>query len=110
MAKSIEQLMTNDNLTGSSALGLNGMMNDLSQMYMEQAKHTMLMARNAVSTTSVGDFYSISNEMSNRLIASAPYTIIGCIYIHNGEWAIFSTDDTVALRTCSWQAWLRLVV
>ena len=52
-----------------------------------------LSARNATTSSPLNDFNALSNEMSNRLVASAPYTIIGCVYINDGEWAIFSTDD-----------------
>ena len=50
-------------------------------------------ARNAVTNTTRGDLGDLSNEASNRLCASAPYTIIGGIHIQADEWAIFSTND-----------------
>ena len=51
-------------------------------------------ARNAVNNTTSGDIGEISNEMSNYICSSAPYTIIGTIHLVGDEWAIFSTNDT----------------
>jgi hypothetical protein len=51
-------------------------------------------ARNAVNNTVLGDIGELSNESSNYICSSAPYTIIGAIHIGKDEWAIFSTDDT----------------
>lgn len=93
MAKGIEQLMAENSLYGQNIIGNENILNDINSFYMESSKSTLLMARNAVSLSPVGDMISLSNEMSNHCVAKAPYTIIGCVYIHNGEWAIFSTDD-----------------
>lgn len=51
-------------------------------------------ARNVVTNTIVGDLGDISNEMSNLLITSAPYIIIGGIHVGEDNWVIFSTDNT----------------
>jgi hypothetical protein len=50
-------------------------------------------ARNAVNNTIRGDIGELSNEASNYLCATAPYTIIGSIHVGGDEWAIFSTND-----------------
>jgi hypothetical protein len=50
-------------------------------------------ARNAVNNTIQGDLTELSNESSNYLCATAPYTIIGLIHLEGDEWAVFSTDD-----------------
>lgn len=51
-------------------------------------------ARNAVNNTVVGDVGALSNEASNELCTSAPYTVIGVIHLTADEWAVFSTNDT----------------
>jgi len=51
-------------------------------------------ARNAVNNTTVGDVAELSNEESNYLCATAPYTIIGFIHLEADKWAVFSTDDS----------------
>jgi hypothetical protein len=50
-------------------------------------------ARNAVTNTVVGDIGDLSNESSNYLAASAPYTIIGVIHVAADEWCVFSTNN-----------------
>lgn len=65
---------------------------DVNGMLREQNSWTQ--ARNAVNNTIAGDIGELSNEASNYLCASAPYTIIGSIHIGGDEWAIFSTNDT----------------
>lgn len=51
-------------------------------------------ARNAVNNSTIGDIAELSNEQSNYLCASAPYTIIGFIHLEEDKWAVFSTDDS----------------
>ena len=51
-------------------------------------------ARNAVNNTTVGDIGELSNETSNYLCQSAPYTIIGSIHLDADRWVVFSTDNT----------------
>lgn len=48
-------------------------------------------ARNAINNSSTGDYLMLGNEMSNRLVASAPYPIIGIIYLFDNIWVVFST-------------------
>jgi len=61
---------------------------------MHKAPNQWTQARNAVNNTIKGDVGELSNEASNYLCTTAPYTIIGNIHIAADEWAIFSTDDT----------------
>lgn len=61
---------------------------------MHKAPNQWTQARNAVNNTIKGDVGELSNEASNYLCTTAPYTIIGNIHIGGDEWAIFSTDDT----------------
>ena len=51
-------------------------------------------ARNAVNNTNEGELGTLSNERSNLNCASAPYTIIGAVYMYETTWAIFSTNNT----------------
>lgn len=90
MAKQNNGLMSETSLNGSNyfAAGIN---DDIHELFNQQKD--WFAARNAVSKSFVGHMNSLSNEMSNKLVDKAPYTIIGCIYIHDGEWAIFSTDN-----------------
>lgn len=51
-------------------------------------------ARNAVNNSRSGNIGAIGNESSNYLCASAPYTIIGMVYLYDNKWVAFSTNDT----------------
>lgn len=51
-------------------------------------------ARNAINNSNIGDLGRLGNEPANRLCITAPYTIIGFIYLENDKWAVFSTDNT----------------
>ena len=86
----LNKYMSNDNLAGKNTF-LKGIINDINDLF--QNEDNFLRARNASLISPVGDEYSLSNELSNKLVAKAPYTIIGTVFINNGEWAIFSTDD-----------------
>ena len=94
MATNETKLWGADSLSGTTSFIESNLSKDVVDMMLTQAKSKLKMARNAVSLSPVGDFFALSNEMSNRLVANAPYTIIGTIYIHDGQWAIFSTDNT----------------
>ena len=61
---------------------------------MHKAPNEWTQARNAVNNTIKGDVGELSNEASNYLCTTAPYTIIGNVHIVADEWAIFSTDDS----------------
>jgi hypothetical protein len=50
-------------------------------------------ARNVTHNHEDGDLGVLSNEPSNVLCTSAPYTIIGIIHLQEDEWAVFSTDN-----------------
>lgn len=50
-------------------------------------------ARNAVNNTNEGQLGTLSTEQATLLCASAPYTVIGAVYMHDTTWGIFSTDN-----------------
>ena len=50
-------------------------------------------ARNAVNNTDRGDVGHLSNEQSNKLCASAPYTIIGAIHTEGDKFVLYSTNE-----------------
>lgn len=65
---------------------------DVSNFYVD--KNSYSYAKNAINNSTTGDIGSIGNEPSNQLCITAPYTIIGFIYLYEDRWAIFSTDNT----------------
>ena len=68
-----------------------GLLKDVNDTYVPEGNWTH--ARNAVNNSPAGDIGVLGNEPSTLFCASAPYDIIGSIYITNGYWAIYSTDD-----------------
>lgn len=68
-----------------------GLLKDVSDTYIGEGYWTH--ARNAVNNSPSGDVGVLGNEPSNVLCARAPYTIIGTIYITNGKWAVYSSDN-----------------
>lgn len=48
--------------------------------------------RNAINNSISGDLGSIGNEPSNLFCASAPYTVVGMIYLFDDKWIVFSTN------------------
>jgi len=82
---------TNTSSAGGASFSKN-LTEDVNGMLREQNSWTQ--ARNASNNTISGDIGELSNESSNYLCSTAPYTIIGTIHIGGDEWAIFSTDNT----------------
>lgn len=68
-----------------------GLLKDVSDTYIGEGYWTH--ARNAVNNSPSGDVGVLGNEPSNVLCARAPYTIIGTVYINNGNWAIYSSNN-----------------
>jgi len=68
-----------------------GLLKDVSDTFIGEGSWTH--ARNAVNNSPSGDVGVLGNEPSNIVCTEAPYTIIGTIYISDGNWAIYSTDD-----------------
>ena len=68
-----------------------GLLKDVSDAYIGEGYWTH--ARNAVNNSPSGDVGVLGNEPSNIACVEVPYTIIGTIYISNGKWAIYSTND-----------------
>jgi hypothetical protein len=85
-----------ENFTNTSSVKTNtfnkGMVKDNTEIYMSEGLWTN--AINAINNSHYGESGSIGNEPSNRLCASAPYTIIGFANISQTRWVIFSTNDT----------------
>jgi hypothetical protein len=68
-----------------------GLLKDVNDTYVGEGYWTH--ARNAVNNSPSGDVGVLGNEPSNIACVEVPYTIIGTIYINNGKWAIYSTND-----------------
>jgi len=68
-----------------------GLLKDVSDTYIGEGYWTH--ARNAVNNSPSGDVGVLGNEPSNVLCARAPYTIIGTVYINNGYWAVYSSNN-----------------
>lgn len=56
--------------------------------------NTYTHARNMTNYLSDGGIGGKSGEPSNFFSCGAPYIVIGCIYLAEDEWVIFSTDNT----------------
>lgn len=84
-----------ENFTNTSSAKTNtfnkGMVKDYTDIYMSEGLWTN--AINAINNSHYGETGSIGNEPSNKLCASAPYTIIGFANISQTRWVIFSTND-----------------
>jgi hypothetical protein len=68
-----------------------GLLKDVSDTYIGEGYWTH--ARNAVNNSPSGDVGVLGNEPANVLCTRAPYTIIGTIYIYDGTWAIYSSNN-----------------
>ena len=68
-----------------------GLLKDVSDTFIGEGYWTH--ARNAVNNSPSGDVGVLGNEPSNILCTRAPYTIIGTIYIYDGTWAIYSSNN-----------------
>lgn len=77
--------------TASSGAFNDGLKEDLQGIYKKANQWSQ--ARNAVNNTISGNVGEISNEMSNKLLLYAPYTIIGVVHLTAGQFAIFSSND-----------------
>jgi hypothetical protein len=68
-----------------------GLLKDVNDTYVGEGYWTH--ARNAVNNSPSGDVGVLGNEPSNILCTRAPYTIIGTVYIGDGFWAIYSSNN-----------------
>ena len=68
-----------------------GLLKDVNDTYVGEGYWTH--ARNAVNNSPSGDVGVLGNEPSNVFCARAPYTIIGTVYITNGKWAVYSSNN-----------------
>jgi hypothetical protein len=82
---------TGQNLNIESAVFNKGMMMDFDDLIVPEG--VWIRARNAVNNSQNGNIGVIGNEPSNQLCQAINYTVIGLIYISDGVWAVFSTDD-----------------
>jgi hypothetical protein len=67
------------------------MIKDLDETMMSGAFWTS--AINAVNHSHQGDMGVLGNEPANRLVAKAPYSLIGIVPLTGDQWVLFSTDD-----------------
>ena len=68
-----------------------GMVKDYNETFVGEGLWTH--ARNAVNNSHDGQVGVLGNEPSNLHCVTLPYTFIGSIYLIEGEWAVFTTDD-----------------
>ena len=68
-----------------------GMVKDYNETFVGEGLWTH--ARNAVNNSHDGQVGVLGNEPSNLHCVTLPYTFIGSIYLIDGEWAVFTTDD-----------------
>lgn len=68
-----------------------GLYKDINDIYISEGQWTH--ARNVVNNSSSGDIGVIGNEQANILCSQAPYQIIGTVYLTDGKWAIYSTNN-----------------
>ena len=69
-----------------------GLNKDVTDIFMPEAIWTN--AVNAINNSHQGETGTLSNEPANYLAASAPYTIIGYAHKSEGQWVVFSTNNT----------------
>ena len=69
-----------------------GMVKDYNETFIGDGIWTH--ARNAVNNSHDGQLGVIGNEPSNLQCVTLPYTFIGGIYMVDGKWTVFTTDDT----------------
>lgn len=68
-----------------------GMVKDSLDLFKKDNTYTH--ARNMTNYLSDGEIGGKSAEPSNLFSCAAPYTIIGCIFLAEDQWAVFSTDN-----------------
>jgi len=68
-----------------------GLYKDVNETYIQEGQWTH--ARNAMNNSPSGDIGVLGNEPSNQFCARAPYQVIGTVYLKDGKWAIYSTDN-----------------
>lgn len=86
--------VSGQNLNIKSNVFNKGMMMDFDDIIVPEG--VWIRARNAVNNSQNGNFGVIGNEPSNIECASTAYDVIGLIYISDGTWSVFSTNDTVS--------------
>lgn len=69
-----------------------GLNKDVTDIFMPEAIWTN--AVNAINNSHQGESGTLSNEPANYLASSAPYTIIGYAHKTEGQWVVFSTNNT----------------
>lgn len=84
--------VSGQNLNIKSSVYNKGMMMDFDDLIVPEG--VWLRARNAVNNSQNGNFGVIGNEPSNVECTTVSYDVIGLIYISDGKWVVFSTNDT----------------
>jgi hypothetical protein len=69
-----------------------GMNKDVADMYLSDKSWTH--AVNAINNSHNGEIGVLGNEQANYFATSAPFVIIGAIYKKDGQWILFSTNNT----------------
>jgi hypothetical protein len=82
---------TGQNLNIESAVFNKGMMMDFDDLIVPEG--VWIRARNAVNNSQNGNIGVIGNEPSNVECLTVNYDVIGLIYISDGTWVIFLTND-----------------
>lgn len=82
--------MSNTSITNTNSFN-KGMIKDVNDSFVGEG--FWLHARNAVNNSHLGDVGVIGNEPSNEFCSQAPYVIIGALYITDGRWVLFSTNN-----------------
>ena len=84
--------VSGQNLNIKSSVYNKGMMMDFDDLIVPEG--VWIRARNAVNNSQNGNFGVIGNEPSNVQCTSVSYDVIGLVYISDGRWVVFSTNDT----------------
>jgi len=82
---------TGQNLNISSSVFNKGMMMDFDDIIIPEG--VWIRARNAVNNSQNGNIGVIGNEPSNVECTNVNYDVIGLIYISDGTWVVFLTND-----------------
>ena len=69
-----------------------GMVKDYNETFISDGIWTH--ARNAVNNSHDGQLGVLGNEPSNLKCVTLPYTFIGAVYMVDGNWTVYTTDDT----------------
>lgn len=64
---------------------------DLSSSFIDE--DTLLYVRNGILFNHEGEYLTIQNEQSNKLICTLPYPMIGYTSLPDGNWCLFLSDD-----------------